>query len=173
MKITQKLFFLPLLALFLVCCGKNGENIAKDGPETYQPADLPDLWCDYVYMIDADNGQVILDIGSEEKMYPASMTKVMTSIIAIEQIPNPEDVIIEFTKEMMEGLVEAQANRAGFVVGDKPTALDHIYGDLLPSGADCSRALAFYIAGDEESFVELMNEKAQQLGMNEDRKSVV
>ena len=167
MKIIQKLFFLPLLALFLVCCGENGENIAENGPETYRPADLPDLWCDYVYMIDADNGQVILDIGSEEKMYPASMTKVMTSIIAIEQIPNPEDVIIEFTREMMEGLVEAQANRAGFVVGDKPTALDHIYGDLLPSGADCSRALAFYIAGDEESFVKLMNEKAKQLGMND------
>ena len=167
MKFRKKFIFLLFLALFLTGCGQNSSKNVKDGPESYAPADLPELWCDYVYLIDADSGQVILDIGSEERMYPASMTKVMTSIIAIEQIPNPEDVTIEFTKEMMEGLVEAQANRAGFVVGDKPTALDHIYGDLLPSGADCSRALAFYIAGDEESFVELMNKKAKALGMND------
>ena len=167
MKFTKKFIFILFLALFLISCGQNQEENAKEGPGTYQPADLPHLWCDYIYLIDADTGQVILDMGSEERMYPASMTKVMTSIIAIEQIPNPEEVIIEFTKEMMEGLVEAQANRAGFVVGDKPTALDHIYGDLLPSGADCSRALAFYIAGDEESFVELMNQKAKELGMND------
>jgi len=136
-------------------------------PSSYAP--MPDLglWCDYFYLVDIDTGQVLMDVRSDEKMYPASMTKIMTSILAIERIPDPENVTIEFTAEMMEGLVEASANRAGFVVGDEPTALDHIYGDLLPSGADCSRALAFYISGDEESFVELMNRKAEALNMKD------
>lgn len=126
-----------------------------------------DLHCDYVYLIDPDTGQTLIDRRSEEQMYPASLTKVMTSIIAIEKIPDPENVTIEFTQEMLNGLIAANANRAGFLPGDEPTALDHIYGDLLPSGADCSRALAFYIAGDEEAFVELMNEKAAELGMHD------
>ena len=167
MKFSKKIILAVFLTLFSASCAQKPDERSPEGPETYQPADYPELWCDYIYLVDADNDQVLLDIGSEERMYPASMTKVMTSIIAIEKIPDPEEVTIEFTEEMMEGLVEAQANRAGFVVGDKPTALDHIYGDLLPSGADCSRALAFYIAGDEESFVELMNQKAKELGMND------
>ncbi|MBQ1439798.1 MAG: D-alanyl-D-alanine carboxypeptidase, partial [Solobacterium sp.] len=131
------------------------------------PMEELDLHCDYVYLIDPDTGQTLIDRRSEEQMYPASLTKVMTSIIAIEEIPDPENVTIEFTQEMLNGLIAANANRAGFLPGDEPTALDHIYGDLLPSGADCSRALAFYIAGDEEAFVELMNEKAAELGMHD------
>ncbi len=155
-------------ALCLLCSCREPEapRIQAD-PSTYQPAEELDLYCDYVYLIDPDTGQILIDRSSQERMYPASMTKVMTSIIAIEEIPNPEKVTIEFTQEMLDGLIAASANRAGFLPGDEPTALDHIYGDLLPSGADCSRALAFYIAGDEESFVDLMNEKAAELGMND------
>ena len=139
----------------------------QEDPSSYQPMEELPLLCDYVYLIDPDTGQVLIDRGSEERMYPASMTKVMTSIIALEEIPDPENVTIEFTQEMLDGLIAASANRAGFLPGDKPTALDHIYGDLLPSGADCSRALAFYISGSEEAFVDLMNQKAEEIGMKD------
>lgn len=166
----MKLFF-RILIVFLTCilttgCADAQPLPPQSDPSTYQPQPELPLLCDYVYLIDPDTGQVLIDRGSEERMYPASITKVMTSIIAIENIPDPENVTIEFTQEMLNGLIAASANRAGFLPGDKPTALDHIYGDLLPSGADCSRALAFYISGSEEAFVELMNEKAQQLGMD-------
>ncbi len=167
MKVLKKFFLSLLAASCLYGCGAPQEVPEQQDPSTYQPMKELDLLCDYVYLIDPDTGQTLIDRRSEERMYPASLTKVMTSIIAIEEIPDPENVTIEFTKEMLDGLIAASANRAGFLPGDKPTALDHIYGDLLPSGADCSRALAFYIAGDEESFVELMNAKALELGMND------
>jgi len=158
---------LAVCALFICGCGRKDIENDPLGPSSFAPMEDLDLWCDYFYLIDTDTGQILMDRGSTDRMFPASMTKVMTSILAIEKIPDPENVEIEFTSEMMEGLVEASANRAGFVVGDKPTALDHIYGDLLPSGADCSRALAFYISGSEEAFVRLMNQKAEQLGMKD------
>lgn len=155
-----------ILSVLLLLTGCAKEKTIED-PSTFKSKQYPDLWCDYFYMIDRESGQVLMDVRSNERMYPASMTKVMTSIIALEEIEDPENVTIEFTKEMLSGLIEAKANRAGFAVGDEPTALDHIYGDLLPSGADCSRALAFYIAGDEAHFVDMMNEKALSLGMND------
>ena len=165
MKVLKLLFCL----LFSVClCGCHNEitEYTPEDPSAFQAREELELLCDFVYLIDPDTGQVLIDRGSEDQMYPASMTKVMTSIIAIEEIPNPEKVTIEFTQEMLDGLIAASANRAGFLPGDEPTALDHIYGDLLPSGADCSRALAFYIAGSEEAFVKLMNQKAAELGMD-------
>ena len=167
MKLFFKLCSALLSAVLLASCRAAEPRPPQSDPSTYEKQEDILLLCDYVYLIDPDTGQVLIDRGSEELMYPASLTKVMTSIIAIEEIPDPENVTIEFTQEMLDGLIAASANRAGFRPGDKPTALDHIYGDLLPSGADCSRALAFYIAGSEEAFVELMNEKAKELGMND------
>ncbi|MBR3345532.1 MAG: D-alanyl-D-alanine carboxypeptidase, partial [Solobacterium sp.] len=167
MKFFKRLLPAVLTAVLLGACGKELPKGIQEDPSTYKPMEQLPLLCDYVYLIDPDTNQVLIDRGSQERMYPASMTKVMTSIIALEEIPDPENVTIEFTQEMLDGLIAASANRAGFLPGDKPTALDHIYGDLLPSGADCSRALAFYISGSEEAFVELMNQKARELGMND------
>ena len=158
------------ISVFLLSgCTREIPKAPQADPSTYKPMESLPLLCDYVYLINPDTGQTLIDRGSEEQMYPASLTKVMTSIIAIEEIPDPANITIEFTQEMLDGLIAASANRAGFLPGDKPTALDHIYGDLLPSGADCSRALAFYIAGSEEAFVDLMNQKAEELGMNNTR----
>ncbi|MBQ9048825.1 MAG: D-alanyl-D-alanine carboxypeptidase [Solobacterium sp.] len=139
-------------------------------PEDVQPelpaSGRPDILSEYVFLVDRDSGQVIWDEKSEERIYPASMTKLMTAVLALEHIEDPEETFL-FTEEILEGLEEAGANRAGFAPGDEPTLLDLVYGDMLPSGADCSRALAWYIAGSEEAFVELMNEKAQELGMHD------
>ena len=158
------------ISVFLLSgCAREIPKAPQADPSTYKPMESLPLLCDYVYLIDTDTGQILIDRGSQDQMYPASLTKVMTSIIAIEEIPDPANITIEFTQEMLDGLIAASANRAGFLPGDKPTALDHIYGDLLPSGADCSRALAFYIAGSEEAFVDLMNQKAEELGMNNTR----
>lgn len=119
---------------------------------------------DYVYLYDLDNKQVLIDKGSNEKIYPASMTKMMTLIVAIENISNPEETIT-ITDEMLRGLNEANASQAGFKVGDEPRLLDLMYGVNLPSGADCTNALAYYVSGNLENYVELMNNKAKEIGM--------
>ena len=162
-------FFIAVLSgsLLLAGCGKPQTATVVDDPSTYAPEETLTLSSEYYYLEDLDTGSVLLDEGSTQRMFPASLTKMMTAIVALENIPDPENVTIEITRTTLAGLIEASANRAGYWYGDTPTALDLIYGVLLPSGADCCRALALYVSGSEEAFVDLMNQKAAELGMND------
>lgn len=111
------------------------------------------------------NDQTIkMQKNSEEKIYPASLTKIMTAIVAIENLTDLEDEI-KLTHTTFDGLYEANAAMAGFLPGESVRAIDLLYGVLLPSGAECSIALAEKIAGTEDDFVMLMNKKAEVLGM--------
>lgn len=121
---------------------------------------------DYVFLYDLDSGQILIDKGSTEKIYPASMTKMMTLLVAIENINDYEKTVL-ITEETLAGLKEAHASRAGFDVGDEPKIIDLLYGVNLPSGADCTNALAYYVSGSLEEFVKLMNQKALEIGMND------
>jgi len=89
---------------------------------------------------------------------------MMTTIVAIENLPDLNEKI-KLTKSMFEGLYEADASMAGFQAGEQVRAIDLLYGIMLPSGAECCIALADHIAGSEQSFVKLMNKKAEDLGM--------
>lgn len=122
------------------------------------------IYSDYYYMVDMDNGQVILDHGSEEMIYPASMTKMMTLIVALENIQDTTQRVTLDT-DIFEGLYEANASLAGFNLNETVTIEDCLYGLFLPSGAEVTRALAFYVAGSEEAYVEMMNQKAAELEM--------
>ena len=123
-----------------------------------------DLNSDYVYLVDADSGQVLFERNGEEKMYPASMTKVMTAMIVLEHTDNLRETVL-ITDEMWYGLYEANASTAGFLPGTEPTVMDLLYGVLLPSGADAVNALCIHIAGNVDAFVQMMNDKAAELGM--------
>ena len=101
----------------------------------------------------------------DEKIYPASMTKIMTVIVAIENLDDL-DQEITLTQEMFQGLYEQDATQAGFQPGETVRAIDLLYGAMLPSGAECCIALADTVGGSRDGFVELMNKKAQRIGMN-------
>lgn len=145
--------------LSLILC-----SIALMGCFTPVQAEEIDLYSDYYYMVDMDNGQVILDQGSQDLIYPASMTKMMTLIVALENIENIEERIV-LDEEIFAGLYEANASMAGFYLNETVTLEDCLYGLFLPSGAETTRAVAFTVADSEEAFVEMMNEKAKELGM--------
>ena len=107
---------------------------------------------------------VIFEKDADTKTYIASLTKIMTTIVAIENIEDiNETVTIPY--EGLEGLIEANASVAGFKLGQKVTYKDLLYGILLPSGADAAKTIAYYISGSEDNFVDLMNEKAIALGL--------
>lgn len=108
---------------------------------------------------------ILMQKNSEEKIYPASLTKMMTAIIAIEKLPDLQEEI-KLTNSMFEGLHEANASMAGFQPGERVRAIDLLYGVMLPSGAECCMGLADQIAGSEQKFVEIMNQKAAELGMD-------
>ena len=115
-------------------------------------------------LVNRDTKQILLENEADEKVAIASLTKIMTVVIALENNPDLNRKIT-ITAKMLKGLKEADASIVGFKVGDSLTVLDLIYGALLPSGADATRALALSISDSEEEFSVLMNEKAAELGM--------
>lgn len=115
-------------------------------------------------LIDLENGTVIADRGGDERIYPASMTKIMTLIVAVEKAKSLDETFT-MTAEITDPLYLENASVAGFSVGEKVSVRDLIYGLILPSGGDGALGLAYHIAGGEEAFAELMNAKAKELGL--------
>ncbi len=118
----------------------------------------------YAYLIRLQDQSVFLNQAGDEKIYPASMTKIMTALLAIEAYDDLSETVT-VPEEIFAELTEQNASVAGFSPGERVTVRDLVYGVLLPSGGDASLALAQAIAGSEEAFVQKMNEKAAQLGM--------
>ena len=117
----------------------------QDDSASYLQLDAS-LQSDDAYVIDAENGQVLLDQNSEAKIYPASMTKIMTAVVVLESGLSL-DQTVTITDEMLDGLYEAEAAVVGYSAGDTPTVRDLLYGALLPSGADAVNALAYAASG--------------------------
>lgn len=108
---------------------------------------------------------ILLDKKGEDRIYPASLTKMMTALIVIEQMPNLQEKVT-LDPEIFPPLYEQNASMAGFEPGEEVSAADLLYGMMLPSGAECCTALAGRVAGSEEAFVRMMNEKAAQLHLD-------
>ena len=118
----------------------------------------------YAYVYNVSTHQTLYSKNGDQKIYPASMTKVMTALVAIENMENL-DTVITIKSYDLEGLWEAGASVANFEVGEKVSYRDLIHGIILPSGADACRATARVLFGSEEAMVEKMNEKAEELGL--------
>lgn len=126
--------------------------------------DLTGIRSTNAVLMDVKSGKVIGDINGKEAIYPASMTKIMTAIVAMEELPNL-DKEITLTQELFDELYGQDATQAGFQPGETVKARDLLYGVMLPSGAECCLALAEEISGSEAEFVEKMNKKAERLKM--------
>ena len=148
---------------------------AEDVPETPATAALStetdatqtldlELYSEHAILIDLETNTVIAEKDPDAKIYPASMTKVMTALVACEQITD-WDATFTMTQAIIDPLFLSDATMAGFVNGEEVSMTDLVYGALLPSGAEATEALAQTIAGSTESFVALMNEKAAELGL--------
>lgn len=137
---------------------------AQETDET-QTLDLQ-LYSESALLIDADTNTIIAEKNADVRIYPASMTKVMTALVACERIENWDDTFT-MTQEIIDPLYLADASLAGFVNGEKVPLLDLVYGAILPSGAEATEALAIYLAGSEAAYAELMNEKAAELGLTD------
>jgi len=119
---------------------------------------------EYALLVEMATNDVILDQRGSDKIYPASMTKVMTALVAIETLADLNEPIY-LEPSIYPGLQAMNAAMAGFNPGQQVPAVDLLYGMMLASGAESTIALAFSVAGSEEGFVQLMNEKANELGL--------
>ena len=114
-------------------------------------------------LLDLASGQVLAEKFPDEKIAPASLTKIMTAIIVLEHYDDLE-IMIEMPDDMYTYLVEQNASVAGFIAGERVRIIDLVHGILLPSGADACLSLARSISGNEQAFAKKMTEKAHELG---------
>ncbi|MTI57499.1 MAG: D-alanyl-D-alanine carboxypeptidase [Geosporobacter ferrireducens] len=144
-------------------------------PKNISPMDTPEeislddsreeLYSPYAILVRLKDQKVVFKTGSEERIYPASLTKIMTAIVVIENISDLQKRII-LPEKIFPDLYKANASMAGFLPGEEVTVVDLLYGTLLPSGADASGGLALHTSGSENEFVKQMNRKAKKLGMD-------
>lgn len=116
-------------------------------------------------LIELDTHTITAQKSANEKIFPASMTKIMTLLVAAENMTSLNQTAT-VTKQTTNYCYVEGASVVGFDPDETVTMEDLLYGTILPSGADATMTLAECIAGSEEKFVELMNKKAQDLGLN-------
>jgi len=109
-----------------------------------------------------EENKILYEKSSEEEISIASLTKIMTALIAIENMDLEQEVVL--TSDDFRGLYEADASLAGFYVGEKVNIFDLLYGLMLPSGAEAAQALTRLLGG-KEIFISKMNQKAKDLGL--------
>ena len=123
-----------------------------------------DIDADYAVLVDVTENYTVASKGAAVRVYPASITKVMTLLVAVENITDFTETFT-MTYEITDPLYVANATVAGFLNNETVPIEDMLYGTILPSGADACQALAQFVAGSEEAFVQMMNDRVAQLGL--------
>ena len=118
---------------------------------------------DYVILYNLNDDEVLYELESDKRTEIASLTKIMTTIVAIENTQDLDQEVV-ITKDAFLGVEDYTV--VGFKVGDKVSVRDLLYGTMLPSGADAVNALAYHISGSVGEFVKLMNDKAVKLNLS-------
>lgn len=138
----------------------------------YRPAppDWPVATSSYssksIIVYDLTRKQILLRKNIDTPAPIASLTKIMTVILALERINNLDDTV-KISPATMQQVYSRNASTAGFVAGENVRYIDLLYGTMLPSGGEAALTLAEAVAGSEDEFVKLMNQRAQELGMGQ------
>ena len=120
----------------------------------------------YALLVNLDNGTAVASKEGTVRINPASMTKILTLLVAAEHITDLDDTF-EMTQEIGDFVYSHDCSAVGFSVGEKLTVRDLLYGTILPSGGDAAMCLAEYVAGSQEAFIDMMNDKLTELGLSD------
>jgi len=121
---------------------------------------------EYSILVNAETMEIVAARNANERMNPASMTKVLTILVAAEHVEDlSQKVVIPF--EATNYSFVNDCSNASLATGDVFTVEDLFYMTILPSGGDAAIALALHCAGSVDTFVEWMNEKLVELGLSE------
>lgn len=116
-------------------------------------------------LVSMDTDEILYSNNIDKKMYPASLTKIMTVTLMLESDKyNPESKIA-MTKEVQNLISGTGSAVSNFQIGEEITQLDLVYTVLMSSFGDCAYLAAIYYGGSVEGFVAMMNEKAVELGL--------
>lgn len=118
-------------------------------------------------LIDADYDELLYEQNADDRRYPASITKVMTGLLTVEAVDRGElslDTVVTLGDDIYTGIGEGGSTQ-GLKAGEQLTVRDLLNCALIPSANEACNALASVVAGSIPAFVELMNQRAQELGM--------
>lgn len=116
-------------------------------------------------IMDADSSKVLYAYNQDERLYPASLTKIMTAIVVLDYVKGNYDTLVNFSYTAVTKDIDRNSVTIGASAGDQLSVKDCLYSLLLPSANDAANALAEYVAGSINDFALLMNEKAENLGL--------
>ena len=114
-------------------------------------------------VMEESTGEIIFEKDADTVLYPASTTKIMTVMLAIELCELDEMVTV--SSYAVNSITDADATMLGLDVGEEIRLEDLLYGTMLRSGNDGAIAIAEHVCGSETAFVNLMNQRARELGM--------
>ena len=127
--------------------------------DVYAASEAPDTQCHGVLLYDQRTGEVLYEKNADEAMTPASITKIMTAILVLENVEDLDEEVT-ITEEMLFPL----GNNMDLQVGEVLTVRQLLNAMLVYSANDAAVALAVHVGGSEQAFVDMMNEKAAEIG---------
>ena len=153
----KKYRFLSLLLAVLMALSLPAPAAALDDPRPN---------CRAAIVVDGDHGEVLYEFNARQRMYPASITKIMTSLVVLDAVGAGEiSLDTQVTASAQAVDLPWDSSTAGIKAGEILTVLDLLYCDLLPSGNEACNILSEAVAGTSAEFVARMNAKARELGM--------
>jgi len=114
-------------------------------------------------LINADSGLVLFEKNSNKKMYPASTTKIVTAILAVESGGLQENKVLTASFNAVNS-IEYDSSKICLSEGEKMSFKDLFYSLIVASANDAANVLAESISGDEKAFIDLMNKKVKEIG---------
>jgi len=120
----------------------------------------------YAVVVDLANDAILAEKGSKTIISPASMTKILTLLVAAEQITDL-NATYSMNIEITDYCYVNDCSVVGYEIDETATMRELLHGVILPSGADACLAVANHVAGSHEAFVELMNQKLEELGLSD------
>ena len=173
MKFLKKISLVLSLTLIISCFSPIAASAITFTPTTGtdekgNPVAMS-LYSESVYMINLDTGDVIVDINGEEERVPASLTKIMTAAIVLDKFEGSEKKMkaeyVSSGTEAFDELYGTGASTADIQPDEKVNYYDLLAALMLPSSCEAANIIAINLAGSINDFCDLMNKKAEKLGM--------
>lgn len=148
------------------------ESTDSEGTDTANQADnanviaaasnAPTLNAEAALLISPGTGMVLYEKNADERRYPASTTKIMTALIVLENVTDLSETVTAEASDFEK--LSADSSNAGIKQGETVTVEDLLYALMLPSANEAAYMLARHVGGTYENFVNMMNERAAELG---------
>lgn len=158
-----------LLLTVIVLCFSGLSAFAQDVEKGFTPQTSTKITAQAILLKSLDTGDVLYEKNADVEYYPASLVKLMTAIVAVENTDNLDTETVTYSQAVQDYLYlyrleHGAISNAQLVAGEELSMRDMLYAALLPSANEAAMCIAEHVGGSQEDFVAMMNTRAQELG---------